>query len=570
MPITIETYTALLKGYAHSGMLHKGFRLFKQMCEIGNPNVRSLNTLLRGCLWTAATLENGSLAGGVVTSDFAWRRSRYQDSSSFEYYVTQLCQSLRLDDARDEIERFKQIMKIETTRNKKGDIFKTEDRTSMESLSVCLLAFTRAQALLGLDARHIGTSALNAVDVAVCGNTKGTNEKAYGGKRSWKKDESHQRVVSNTRYREHRLNEIRDEVKAILEALRIRKPKPKQAAKNLCKQLLTRFFYFSGGGTTTSINRDEKLREKCVINSKDIITQLTTSNWVSFGLKSAFLKFDGSALSRAETLNWEQCKQILKTLKLDDISLVNEKGFVCFSKLFSVGHQKGVTRPLNIELGSGFGDWAVYQATCNPEQDYVAVELRADRIAQTFARAMLSGKALRNLCCVGADCGLFLRERVEKNTVSTVFVNHPEPPTQTFGSNEEALSKIAQGGDEPAHILNSSIIIAAAECLAPIKGWLVIVTDNRMHARLICASIKKAMTLEPSMIKPACPSNPSKMKRVEVLWGVSIYEGQPSESIRHSVKTSGSGQSYFDRLWKTGAGTHADCNKRFIMMVQRE
>ena len=156
-----------------------------------------------------------------------------------------------------------------------------------------------------------------------------------------------------------------------------------------------------------------------------------------------------------------------------------------------------------------------------------------------------------------------------ENTVTNIFENHPEPPTQTFGADDKELSKIAQGGDEPAHILNSSIIISAANCLVPTKSMLVIVTDNRMYARLICASVKKAMKLEPSIIQPTCPSSPSKMKLSEVLWGVSLYEGQPDESIRHSIKASDSGQSYFDRLWKTGAGTHADCYKRFVIVVKR-
>jgi pentatricopeptide repeat protein len=86
MPITVETYAALLKGYAHAGMVHKGAALFDELCRQGNPNVRSLNTILRGCLWTAATFENLKVAGGVITSEAAWTRAGKfnQDSSSFK------------------------------------------------------------------------------------------------------------------------------------------------------------------------------------------------------------------------------------------------------------------------------------------------------------------------------------------------------------------------------------------------------------------------------------------------------------------------------------------------------
>ena len=55
------------------------------------------------------------------------------------------------------------------------------------------------------------------------------------------------------------------------------------------------------------------------------------------------------------------------------------------------------------------------------------------------------------------------------------------------------------------------------------------------------------------------------------LW---LYEGKPSSSIGHfdanqrgkghGYEMEKKGTSYFDRLWRTGAGKHADVKKRYI------
>jgi pentatricopeptide repeat protein len=84
--VPIQAWTALLKGYVHSGMMAKAYSLFDRLCdahrsslsaiegegggkknrkksktgEVENgPNVRTFNTLLRGCLWTATSLTFG-------------------------------------------------------------------------------------------------------------------------------------------------------------------------------------------------------------------------------------------------------------------------------------------------------------------------------------------------------------------------------------------------------------------------------------------------------------------------------------------------------------------------------
>ena len=123
--VSVQAKTALLKGYAHSGQMRKGAELYRDMCASAGrdrrdqPNVRTLNTLLRGCLWTAASLsylaaDSGKgdpdriVAGGVATSEEAWKLSKdvpaiVFDASSFEYYCRDIFRelpcSVRLCDA---------------------------------------------------------------------------------------------------------------------------------------------------------------------------------------------------------------------------------------------------------------------------------------------------------------------------------------------------------------------------------------------------------------------------------------------------------------------------------------
>lgn len=567
MPITTETYTALLKGYSHAGMMHKGAKLYSELCEQTNPNVRSLNTLLRGCLWTAATLESGRVAGGIVTSQVAWKQAgKYiVDTSSFEYYVTQLCQALRLEEAEKEIHRLKQIMKIQTTRGKKADTFEAEDSSALESLAVCMLSLTRAQALLGRDEmRRTAKSTLKAVEAAKAGESTGTSSGTQGGKRAWKKDVDEQRAVSNTLFRGHRLTELRNDTAAVVESRKSGNPKLDDAARTLCNLLMTRLFYFSGGGTTGTVDLGQP-EQKSKGATELIFQQLMTTRWLSFGLKEAFSVLKEFE-EEYEVLSSRECNLIVDELSLDNLCTFDKSGFLNFSGLFGHGDSKSGERPLDIEMGSGFGDWAYYQAKNKPHRDFVAVELRADRVAQTFARIVLNSKSMSNLACVGAECGSFLKSRVRKDSVSTIFVNHPEPPTQTFGGDEAALARISEGGKEPGHMLSSSIIIAAAECLKPGDGQLVIVTDNRMYARLICVSIVKASKSRPGLLAPIVLEG---MVFVESFGLVSLYEGQPGETIRHAPNSDKSGQSYFDRLWQTGAGSHAERSKRFVISVKR-
>jgi pentatricopeptide repeat protein len=527
----IQAWTALLKGYVHGGMMAKADSLFNALCHDraggGNgpdskkrkrsesagdnrANVRTLNTLLRGCLWSATSINDdmavstehqkkkgkrsnkrNQLVGGIATAERAWMQfanlthtsEAIFDSSSYEYFITLLCQSLQSEKANLKLKEMKEQFKLS------NDLANT-DPTLIESLVFCHVALARAYALMGKmnDVQRYTGEALRMIQHLESPasqedrSAKKNSKIAIGGKQAWKSendaDGSNRRHQSNALFRSHRIAELKTEATALSH----HSSSSSSSHRVLAKLLMTRLIYFSGGGTTglNDITGIDSASETCSnSNVHQSVMNWYNSLWFSFGLKEAMQQFDQdgtpSSTASSNVVNADFCNKLRTRLLGKDHRIITEKGYIDFGQVFS-------NAPLNIELGSGSGDWAIIQAESNPPNNYVTVELRADRVAQTFAKIALrnqtnNNQALHNLCCVGSECNLFLRQRVRPGTVRTIFVNHPEPPTQTSTS------------DDQAHMLNAETMMAAANCLEPDgRGRIIIVTDN-LVSHLLCLSM---------------------------------------------------------------------------------
>lgn len=129
-----------------------------------------MNTLLRGCLWTAATdVGSQKLAGGIATSEESWKLFRScvsaddVDCSSYEYYIAQLCYALRVQEAKDVIDEMKHKHDLTT-----DAMLSEADSSVVESLAVSLVALARAMTLLNQydEAAAVVKNALRAADIA--------------------------------------------------------------------------------------------------------------------------------------------------------------------------------------------------------------------------------------------------------------------------------------------------------------------------------------------------------------------------------------------------------------------
>ncbi|CAJ1905814.1 unnamed protein product [Cylindrotheca closterium] len=583
--VNVETKTALIKGYVHSGEIAKAESVFLPMCECKAksdlPNIRTLNTLLRGCLWSAASIgKNKVVTGGVVTSEKAWALYKglverhalsSPDISSYEYSITLLCQALKTKESEERIEELKNEFGVSKDMT-------SLDQSVTESLSLSYLGLARAYAILSNNAKATD-ACKNAIDFAIL-----SKEALEAGKtpeddyRKRGKNISESRLESNTLYRGHRLSEFESEAKTIKDIVSNKQDEGSRS-RELARRLLLRLLVFSGGGTTDlELANEAKSEEDCSVQHR-----LVHAAYFNYGLDIPLKSLGVEFGKDIKVLRKRDCNRILGSVGLQG-GIIDDTGLVDFRRLFNAGTGKTKSkrrkkRILEIELGSGFGDWVVKQAMTFPEKDYLAVELRADRVGQTFARSSIlsSVSPLENLCSVGAESGSLLLDHVAKELVSTIYINHPEPPTQTFGAETTNLEAIMSGGDEPAHMLCSRTLVAAAKCLTKSShGKLVIVTDNHWYGRLICATFVRIARQNPNLFQPVDLSK-HHYEEVEAFpvgtlnqLPVIMYEGQPGEAIGHAkLNKDDKGSSYFDRLWRSGAGSHAEKRSRFVIVMSR-
>lgn len=110
----VVAYTTLINGKCRAGDLQGGLEVLRAMLERRPPvlpNVRTVNTLLRGCLLVGAVSEAKSLLDRMREE---WNAE--PDASTYEYVISLLSQDLRLGEAAnivDELRRTASIFKRE-------------------------------------------------------------------------------------------------------------------------------------------------------------------------------------------------------------------------------------------------------------------------------------------------------------------------------------------------------------------------------------------------------------------------------------------------------------------------
>lgn len=432
------------------------------------------------------------------------------------------------------------------------------------------------------------------------------------GKQGWKTKETvgvlddqcgDNRSTSNAIYRNHRISELKLEAESIVKVCE-NEMLLAQSNDILVNLLESRLLCFCGGGTTDLHAVNSNYDVGVVESADDTRMQLLVSLWFSFGLSVAFQRQSGAmveAYRPPKKLDVHNAAtSIPDSIKDRYKGFIKHDGFVDFPHVFrplwndSFQTLKETdrfinasqTKPIYVELGSGSGDWIVSQAITNPSINFVAVELRADRVAQTFAKLSLSLNTsvktsivapICNLCCVGSECGIFLKSRVQNHTISKIFVNHPEPPTQTCGTNHHSILPDIET-DEPAHMLNSCTLLHAAHCLKLHgEGQLIIVTDNLWYGRLICLTLVKLLSQHTNILRQVDLASDNSLRLFQSFNvpnsgnKVELYVSRGN--ARHENSTTWQpeqeiGNSYFDRLWRAGGGKHAHKSDRYIIMMQ--
>lgn len=213
-------------------------------------------------------------------------------------------------------------------------------------------------------------------------------------------------------------------------------------------------------------------------------------------------------------------------------------------------------RQVKMEICAGNGDWVVAQAKEDPGSDWIALELRHERIHSIFSRAFCEG--ITNLCALGGDATQVLQNNIRPGSISYIFINFPEPPHHS-GS---------RTADNRFHLLTSSFF----ECIHTVlidDGVLTLFSDNHKYMRSLANTIssllheKDEKADEPMFLAEIAQGTAVDGKgstTFENVAGMRLYQGLPGIGSGHIVHE----QSYFDRFWKQGS--HAD---RYFMIVSK-
>jgi len=169
-----------------------------------------------------------------------------------------------------------------------------------------------------------------------------------------------------------------------------------------------------------------------------------------------------------------------------------------------------MTRALvKLEVCAGSGEWVVARAKAEPATNWIALDIRFDRVFQTWSKVVLNN--LSNLVILKGDAVTVFTDCVSEGSLDEVMVNFPEPPA-------------IEGSQQ--HLLTVDYLKLVYRALKT-RGTLTIVTDNTLYANVLRKEFKQ---LEPQF--------------------ESAFEQHFEQTIPADY-----GSSYFDRFWTRGSKT---------------
>lgn len=138
----------------------------------------------------------------------------------------------------------------------------------------------------------------------------------------------------------------------------------------------------------------------------------------------------------------------------------------------------GEERDVRVEICSGHGDWITRRAKLDRKVQWIGVEMRRNRVALTWMKALRSGveRNLSLMCGMAHDA---LSRQIPNASVSEVYVNYPDPP-EWVGSSQV--------------LVDAEFLEDAHRVLKP-DGFLICVTDDSTYAMRMCRELAKASHL---------------------------------------------------------------------------
>lgn len=592
----VVAYTSMLKGYCAAGDLASARVLLDQMTSgaagraRATPNLRTANTLLRGCVRTGDV--------GLATSTLRRMRDEWgcePDNSSYEYVLVLLCQALRVAKARALLGRLERGRFRDSSApagggggvggsaggGEEGDTAAAGGSTGVHPSEnpALFVALARAEALLGewAAARASLERAQTLLRLAAPARAlvRDTPRRAGGPTDAARAGGGgggvHMTQRSIEAFLAHRRAELGRDAETLLEMIDraagaegagdadgARAPDLGRCyGRTLC------LLPHDGGAVIADADEEQPERSAGADGHgadepppRALARRCTRALAASFGLRAwlaqqARAAAGGGASDAAAPPSLGAFRSALAR------SCFTPDGMIDYAGLFGArgAARRGAPRErrLNLELCAGSGEWVAEQAAHDADcADWVAVELRADRAQHIFARMALA--RARNLAVVCADARELLERRTPPAVFDAVCVNHPQPPEWSGGV----------GDSDGDHLLSGSFLRLAHGALRR-GGTLTVVTDNVRYGRSLASTIG---ALEDGGVALFVPLDTAEAHAVrstaeaqgEARGPVPLCAGQPPPVCGYGAVAS----SYFNRLWANGKRV-----KRYFIAVAK-
>lgn len=179
----------------------------------------------------------------------------------------------------------------------------------------------------------------------------------------------------------------------------------------------------------------------------------------------------------------------------------------------------GSEGPLELELGSGLGGFAIEYAARFPQVRYIAFERRKKFVREAHRRALARG--ISNLRFIEADARAEVPRLFAPSSLSAIHLQFPDPWWKRSHQKRAMLQ-----GDFPSLLF---------ELLAP-GGWVDLRTDVEDRARQMVSSLEAAGLVNPlgaGSLHPAEPDEiPSNRERRYLVTATQVYRAKLRKPAR--------------------------------------
>ncbi|GAB5356990.1 hypothetical protein AAMO2058_000335300 [Amorphochlora amoebiformis] len=530
--VGVVVCTSVIKAHCADGHIGRAWELIEWMENQSgsdtNPNIRTVNTLLRGCLTT----------GDVSTAEASWEKMSVwnitPDTSTYEYTATLLAQGLKMKKLRLLISSADPPKTRKKSKKVDQDIPNPNPPlpSPLPSSTLALLHLHHARALTVLGRIQKAKTAIERARV-LCNksdkesktieSTSGTS----GGQRGWgSRNQDKSRAESNAAYRAHRVEQIERDLKA-LEAYS--KDQIKRSAGLMGFQRL----YCYHPQTHDAVSVTKTLVEK--FGLKNIIKAAGEGEGRGgWSLKSVEKKisdsFDPEGFLRITPPNDPhlQPEGLAKSPNKKSKDSAKSPKKKPENSEDSVNGQL----PVMLELGAGNGEWAVSQAKASENKCFwIANEFRLDRSYRTVTRGIVT--QVDNLWVLAGDAREILKNWLKPNSI------------------------------KGTHLLTLDFFRSIHRVLQP-GGRLTIVTDNDWYGRFLLKTVGQLTrgrknSLIFSQPDPNPPPPSAKIK--ERNGRFNLWAGAPGRWCGYFVAAS----SYFDRVFAKQKKV-----ERFTLFVEKK